>query len=267
MSLAALRFHLASFSIAALALAPAFGAQDAAKEASAKEASAKQPAAASVARTAGAARVGAKGPLPDPVLLDGSTLPVEKRPEQGMIGDFELPGDENVRNGKVGGPQGAPQAAAGGQQMPQGLPQMGGGGPQSDQAQQQGGGGAQGAPAAGGAQAASQGAQGASGGPMGPSDPNAAAEGMQVGQLETDPNAGGAQGQMAGVGAKPPPVAIGDKAMQIKSAPGAASAVGAAMPAGATQQMESKTGGGRGSSSVSGGRNAAEKGRAMPAGL
>src|SRR5205814_10734655 len=87
----------------------------------------------------------AKGPLPDPALLDGSTQPAEKKPEQGMLGEFELPGDDNVRNGKVGGQQQPPgqQGAAGGQQMPMGgLPSMGGGGGPQDpnQKQQQAGG-------------------------------------------------------------------------------------------------------------------------------
>src|SRR5688572_1242664 len=46
----------------------------------------------------------ARGPLPDPVLLDGSTHAAEKKSEYGMIGDFELPGDENApKNGRVGG--------------------------------------------------------------------------------------------------------------------------------------------------------------------
>src|ERR1051325_3181929 len=49
-----------------------------------------------------------KGPLPDPTLLDGSSQPAEKKSDQGMIGDFELPGDENVKNGKVGGQSGPP---------------------------------------------------------------------------------------------------------------------------------------------------------------
>ena len=64
----------------------------------------------------GAARAGtAKGMLPDPALLDGSTLPVEKKSETGMIGDFELPGDENNRSGKVGGPQNPNGSNSGGQ--------------------------------------------------------------------------------------------------------------------------------------------------------
>src|SRR5687767_1384014 len=60
------------------------------------------PAARPTSTKSGAAR----GVLPDPVLLDGSTQPPEKKSEYGMIGDFELPGDENVKNGKVGGAQG-----------------------------------------------------------------------------------------------------------------------------------------------------------------
>src|SRR3954454_6578849 len=60
-----------------------------------------------------------KGPLPDPTLLDGSTMPAEKKSEQGMIGDFELPGDENVRDGKVGGQQQGGQP--GGRQQNQGM--------------------------------------------------------------------------------------------------------------------------------------------------
>src|SRR5688572_3017138 len=73
-----------------------------------------------------AARTPAKGTLPDPALLDGSTMPQEKKNENGMLGDFEMPGDENVRNGKVGGPQQQnPQMQMpNGQQMPMGLPQM-----------------------------------------------------------------------------------------------------------------------------------------------
>jgi hypothetical protein len=58
-----------------------------------------------------------KGPLPDPALLDGSTLPPEKKNEFGMVGDFELPGDENVRSGRVGGPT---SPVAGGGQSPSG---------------------------------------------------------------------------------------------------------------------------------------------------
>src|ERR1700753_2836753 len=59
-------------------------------------------------------RPGAKGPLPDPVLLDGSNQPAEKKPDYGMLGEFEIPGDENSKSGKVGGQQDPNQKGGGG---------------------------------------------------------------------------------------------------------------------------------------------------------
>ncbi|MBM3853289.1 MAG: hypothetical protein FJ399_09045 [Verrucomicrobia bacterium] len=244
------------------------------------------------AQKAGAARVGsAKGPLPDPALLDGSTQAAEKKSEYGMIGDFELPGDENVRDGKVGGQQN-PNAAAGGPQagnQAMNLPQGGGGGG-GPQAPQQGGqqgpqGGAQGQQggAPGGEQipqgSGQPGGAGQAGGPQNPAamgnpvsggDPGAQPQGIQVAEL-----GGGASGQqgMAGVGGpsgRPPPVAIGDKAMRIEQ--GGASAQGAVgsqkqIADGHIQQHEKGTGtGGKGPTGVQGpGR--VEKGRVVPAGL
>src|SRR3954469_8208711 len=113
------RFGPATLGLFALALAAGAHAQSS----SASQGAAKQPPASSASRaapssTAGRPSSAAKGPLPDPALLDGSTQPAEKKPETGMIGDFELPGDENVRNGKVGGQQGG---QPGGQQKPGGL--------------------------------------------------------------------------------------------------------------------------------------------------
>ncbi len=205
----------------------------------------------------------AKGPLPDPALLDGSKLPVEKRPEQGMLGDFELPGDD-TRSGTVGGPQQPPgqtgQGQSGGQSM--GMPPMGGGGAAGQPEGQQP------PPPAGGAQAGQQpggpGAEPPQGASAGAGDPNATAEGIQVGQLKTDPSAGADAQAMP---SKPQAVAIGDSAMQIKSVPGAKGAVGTAVPTSSTQQMEKNVGGGKGSTPIPGGRNAAEKGRSIPAGL
>ena len=66
------------------------------------------------------------------------------------------------------------------------------------------------------------------------------------------------------------PVGIGDSAMQIKSVANAPGVIGATAAATSTQQMEKAVGGGRGSSGsqgIAGGKNAVEKGRAMPAGL
>lgn len=239
-----------------------------------------------------AGRVPARGPLPDPALLDGSNQPAEKKPDYGMLGQFEIPGDENSKSGKVGGQQNPHQqgGGGGGQQPPNGQQQQGGGGMAGGLPQAGGGasGGQQpaGAPGAAGAQGAQQaGAGGAAGnqqinpaglpggGPMGqPGDPNAKADGIQVAGLEGDPSqagAGGAGGATDNV-QKPQQVAIGDPTMQIKPAPGAAGAVGQ-VTAGSTQQMESKIGkgggGGGGSPTTGGGGRGVEKGRTMPSGL
>lgn len=260
----------------------AFGANSAAPN-SRDASDSGRPASATSAR---GGRGPARGILPDPALLDGSGQLAEKKPEQGMLGDFELPGDDNAKNGKVGGQQGqkgqqaqqgqqVQQGGAGGQQqMPQEMtPQSGGeAGQQQAAAAAAGAQPAQGSQSAQGAQANapqsanSQTQSGTEGGSSGPGDPNAKAEGVQVGQLD----AGGPDGQAApdGTASKPQPVAIGDSAMQIKTVANAPGIVGAAVPAGQTQQMEKSIGGGRGSgSSGGGGRSQSEKGRAMPAGL
>lgn len=224
---------------------------------------------------------GGKGPLPDPALLDGSTVQAEKKSETGMIGDFELPGDDNAKSGKVGGPQKQNQGAAGeqGKNSPAGMPQ-GGGGAQDQQANQQQGG------AQGGAQASAQsqaGAQAAGGGTEagGPQNPDAAGKavagggeqgaqpkGMQVASLGGEASGGGAQGD-AGLGEKPKQVALGDSAMKIEQSATAPGVVGAQQQqvAGATQQHEKGTGsGGKGPGGATGG-NRVEKGRAIPSGL
>ena len=200
----------------------------------------------------------ARGVLPDPVLLDGSTQPPEKKSEYGMIGDFELPGDENVKNGKVGGAQGGQQGqqqgAGGG--LPMGLPQGGGAGQQAQQQADKGGGGEQSPnqqnPNAAGNQVAGAG------------DPNAKAEGIQVAQLGGE----GSAEQPPSAGEKPPPVTIGDSAMQIKTSANSPGVVGGQqLPATNTQQHEKGTGtGGKGPTGTQG-PNKVEKGRTIPAGL
>lgn len=245
-----LRLGLSCLTASALVLTPVLLAQDTRS---------RQPSGASSSRSSASSpsRSTAKGELPDPVLLDGSNQPPEKRPEQGMIGEFELPGDENARTQQVGGPQG-----------PQG---------QQQEQEQQGQGGQQGMAGTQGGQQSSEQQQGAGGQQQqqqppgsgnaadGPQDPNAKAEGVQVAQLETDPNAesqaGGAGGQ------KPPPVEIGDKAMQIKSVASPAVVGSQQQQASTAQQMEKQVGGGKGSAPIKAGTNAAERGRAMPAGL
>lgn len=206
----------------------------------------------------------ARGPLPDPVLLDGSTQAAEKKTDYGMIGDFELPGDENAKTGKVGGPQG------GGQQDPNqqnqqnqggggmmGLPQAGGAGGQQAQQQQAGQSGQQaGGPQQPNADASKQGG--------GANDPNAKAEGIQVAQLGGE----GSGDQQLPAGEKPPPVAIGDSAMRIQTSANAPGVVGGQqLPSQNTQQHEKGTGtGGKGPTGTQGpGR--VEKGRTIPAGL
>ena len=90
-------------------------AADASRDSSSKAASAGRTPAAT--RGAPAGKV-----LPDPILLDGSNQPAEKKSEYGMIGDFELPGDENAsRNGKVGGGSGG---KGGGNEEGQGGPSI-----------------------------------------------------------------------------------------------------------------------------------------------
>jgi hypothetical protein len=254
------------------------------------------PAASSARPAPSTSKSGARGPLPDPALLDGSAHPAEKKSEHGMIGDFELPGDENVRSGKVGGPQN-PNAQGGGQGAPQisvnipnplGLPNPLGG--------QQGGGGAQGqqspmgmpAGAQGGAQGGQQsvgaippggmqqgGAQAGGANPggnpiPGGGDPGAQAQGIQVAELGGDA-ASGQAGAGAGPGDRPQQVSIGDSAMRIDPAAGGAQAAGVVggqqQVAGHTQQHEKGTGsGGKGSGGAQSG-NRVEKGRVIPAGL
>lgn len=203
----------------------------------------------------------AKGPLPDPLLLDGSTLPVEKRPEHGMVGDFELPGDDNARSGKVGGPQNQSLGGSGSSaNMPAGSPQ--GGGAQGQQGQQGGQQGAQSSQAGGASADGAQGAQ-AAGGPAGAADAGAQAGGVQVAELSGE----GADPGAAAKSGKPQQVAIGDSAMRIDSTPPMAGVVGAQTPAGPTQQHEKGTGsGGKGSAGGSGNKGV-ERGRTMPSGL
>lgn len=204
----------------------------------------------------------AKGVLPDPVLLDGSNQPAEKRPEYGMVGDFELPGDENAKNGRVGGPQNQQQQP--GQQGQQGqgqgglpMPPTGGSGqaqagnpPPPAIPQQQGGGGGPENPDAAG----KEGQGGQQGGQP---------QGQQVAQLQGE-GGGPEQGQ---IGEKPQQVSIGDSAMQIKTVANAPSVVGQQQPAGKTQQHEKTTGTGGKGPTGSNSNKGTERGRVMPAGL
>lgn len=218
---------------------------------------AKAPAGTGGSRTVptGRAVSGARGVLPDPVLLDGSKHVAEKKSEFGMIGDFELPGDENNRNGKVGGGSGQPSSEQGdgGGAMPQGK-----GGGASQGAQTAKAGGAAGAPENAGGQDARTGDK------TGTGDPNARAEGIRVAELTGEPSGGAGQ---AG-GDKPAPVAIGDKAMRIPQQTPNVAVVGAQQVSNQnTQVYEKATGTGGKGPAGSQGPNRTEKGRAIPAGL
>jgi hypothetical protein len=237
------------------------------------------------ARTPASARGTPAGKvLPDPALLDGSNQPAEKKSEYGMIGDFELPGDENApRNGKVGGGAGGrgggTEEGPGGPSIkvtPPGLPLPGVGLPLPGQSGAGGGAGGIGLPNQG---------QGAGGGAPGVGLPNqgegggaaanpaaatgqqggGAAGGTQVGSLGGvgDPSTGG-----DALGDRPKPVVIGDAAMRIpNSTAGVGASVGQVPASANTQNYEKGTGSGGKASGQAGSPNRAEKGRPIPAGL
>jgi hypothetical protein len=253
----------------------------------------------SVSRTSTSSRAGtAKGPLPDPALLDGRKEAPEKSSAVGMLGDFEIPGDENVRSGNVADPRQASQGQSGAQSQGGGQSapgaQIGGGGSsgQNGQSGQAGGGQRQGQGASAGAQgqgqwganaqggvsgadgaAGAQGADGAAngagsagpnaaGGGPGGGDPGASADGVQVGGLTGDGSP-----QSAGGDKKSRQVTIGDSAMRIEAGPAVPGAVGAQLPPGPVQQHEKGTGSGGKGPSGSNMNKGVERGRSIPSGL
>lgn len=181
-----------------------------------------------------AGRPAGRPQLPDPALLDGSGLEPEKRPEHGMLAEFEMPGSEKKEGDqdKVGGGEG--------QQQQSGNQQAGGGG--SSPANQNLPGG----------QAVAK------------NDPNAQAQGIQVAELKVDPDAGA--GGPNAAKERPPQVTLGDPAMQIKPVSGATkSEVVGTQQTGTTQQFEKPVASGK---QQGDNRNkGVEKGRAMPSGL
>lgn len=222
----------------------------------------------------------AKGPLPDPALLDGSKQVAEKKSEHGMLGEFELPGNDGPQGGersdKVGGQQGQPGVSAS-----VGLPSAGSaGGQQGGQQGQQGGaaGGLPGMQSAGaeagaaGGQPGSpppNGQQGGAGSPgsIAAGDQNGQQGGTQVGQLQTPEGVTDGQGGPGGPGEKPKQIALGDSGMRINTLPSSAGVVGN-QQAGPTQNHEKGTGTGGGQGPSGNGTNkGVEKGRVMPAGL
>lgn len=199
-----------------------------------------------------------RGPLPDPALLDGSKVAAEKKGEFGMIGDFELPGEEDGGKEKAGGSGSAGRDKQQSESGESGQPGAGGTAGQT---------GPQGAgkPGPQGQGVGPEGKEGPGGSPAA-GDPKAKAEGMKVAQLGGD--ASGAVGSEAGP-QKPPQVAIGDAAMRIpqsqQAMPGVVGAQQAANQN--TQVYEKGTGtGGKGPTGKQG-ANRTEKGRSIPAGL
>ncbi len=214
-------------------------------------------------------RAPARGPLPDPALLDGTAQPAEKRPEYGMVGEFEIPGDANSKSDRVGGQSGQP--GGGGPQMPN-MPQGGGQAgisglpPMSMPAGAAGG-------AAGGPQMPQGAQQGGAGGipggkPIDPGQGNGQGGGTQVAELKTDEaNAGGVGGEPTAP--KPGQVTIGDPAKQIKGVANAPGVIGGAVSAGSTQQMDKAVGGGKGGGGgpSDNSNKGVERGRVLPTGL
>lgn len=190
---------------------------------------------------------GGKGLLPDPALLDGSAHAPEKRSAIGMIGDFELPGDEQARTDKVGGASSPPgqsgnEPAAEGTGGAAGKP-GGQGKPESNQAGGAGGKEAE-KPAAG---AGDQ------------------AQGIQVAELKGEPSAAAPDGKAP---SRPTAMAIGDQAMRIPQQPRNPAVVGTQQVANVnTQDYEKGTGTGGKGPVNKGGPNRTEKGRVIPSGL
>ncbi len=185
--------------------------------------------------------------LPDPALLDGSAHAPEKRSAIGMIGDFELPGDESARTEKVGGASQPPGTE--GNEAPAGLPGVASGRP-----------GGQGKPEAN--------QPGGAGGqetekPAGGSGDQA--QGIQVAELKGEAAAPAPDGKAP---ARPTAMAIGDQAMRIPQQPRNAGVVGSQQVANAnTQDYEKGTGTGGKGPVNKGGPNRTEKGRTIPSGL
>lgn len=219
-----------------------------------------------------ASRAGvARGPLPDPSIFDGTNQEAEKRPEHGMLGEFEMGGNTESKSDRVGGMQEqTPGQKSSNQQQPSGgqnaqNQQQGGGGSQADSKQNQqnqGGGGSQGDPSQqGGGGGQQQGGQQGGGGQNGQiPTPNgggaqgtAGASGSQAGAAGTSstggaagaqadgiqssglsgPSDGSAASQSSAAPSKPGEMKIGDAALQIKTLPSgtASQVVGVQQPA------------------------------------
>lgn len=182
------------------------------------------------------AAASAKGTLPDPVLFDGSKEQPEKRPDRGMLAEFELPGSEQ-KSDRVGGPAG------------------GGGGGQNGELQ--GAGGPQ------GTGAARQQSANAAGRSAVQDDPNATAEGASAENLNIPE---GAQADQSAAQAKPRDVSLGDASMQIQTATNQQNAVGGQQQQASNAQQYEK-GAAQGNQKGDNTNRGVERGQAVPSGL
>ncbi len=215
---------------------------------------------------------------PDPDLFDGSKFEAEKRPETGMIGEFEMPGGD-AQNPKVGGDPGE----AGGNQAP---PKPGAAGA-AGAAGATSGGGAPSTPgseqAGGGESVENSGAAGAVGGALdqrkptsssgqaGAGDPNAKAEGVAADRLEGGGAGGAAAAQKAaGQGNKSKSSAskIGSAELRIDALPESdKDVVGREAAPGGTQGSNRDMPAGKGGQGSNNQNKGVEKGKVIPKGL
>lgn len=243
---------------------------------------AARPASARTGQAREAARPGEKLP-PDPDLFDGSKFDAEKRPETGMMGEFEMPGGPE-KSDKVGGDPG--QSGGGNQPPPPNAAASGAAGAASAAS-----GGAPAAAAAGsesaaggGASAENAGTAGAVGGaldqskPMsnsgqaGAGDPNAKAEGIAADRLEGGGAGGKAAAQNAagkGSNAKSQVSKIGSAELRIDALPPEAEkdVIGREAAPGGTQGSNKAMPAGKGGQGSNNQNMGVEKGKVIPKGL
>lgn len=180
------------------------------------------------------AAVAAKSGIPDPVLFDGSKMEPEKRPDRGMLAEFELPGGENPSE-RVGGPSGG---------------EPGG----EEEGEEGGGGGAQ----------REQSAMAAGRSPV-ENDPNAKAEGASAENLQIPE---GAQAdQSAAQASKPRDVSLGDAAMQIQTAAQQNTVGSQQQQQAATNTQQYEKGAAQGNQKGDNNNRGLERGQAVPQGL
>lgn len=173
---------------------------------------------------------------PDPALFDGSKLEPEKRPDDAMLAEFEVPGQENPEQQRIA------QSESG---------ESGGGGSPQQQAE------------AGGAPPEGQQESGG-GNPPPQNDPAARPEGIQVANLQIPEGVDPASQDSAPASSKPPEVSLGDATMQIQTV--------SAPPASASQQQATNTqqyekGAAQGNQTGDNRNRGAERGQSVPSGL